>query len=196
MSAHRPSLPHAEVPVTQRTPIVAGRAAAIAERSRGTELDAVHALEAMEALESGPSTVAVTAGGRSAAVVPLGTPAPQPVATGIVERIVQVVEMQRNQAPPRAIAVDLPEFDGLRLVVSMRGDGSVHVAPSGVATTHSMVNPLLAAVGEALVENGFQLAPDGDGGRRSPHQEEEPAPRQPSTPPRRTIGARRTGLRI
>ena len=106
------------------------------------------------------------------------------------------VEMQQHLPPPRAIAIEIPEIEGLRLLVTMRMDGTVHVASSGTTSqvTDEQVTPLLQAVNDALTERGFDMSAD-TGGRQSARQDADDEPTQPRMQ-RFRRSARRTGLRI
>ena len=121
----------------------------------------------------------------------------QPVPSGLVDRVMQAVEMQRNQPPPRMVVVEVPELDGLRVMVAMQTDGKVHVTPlAGTAPVH-VAEPFVAAVTDALTADGFQMADGSDNSddrRRSgdPANSDETKPR-----PRRTRrNGRRAGLRL
>lgn len=116
--------------------------------------------------------------------------------TALVERVMTAVEMQQHLPPPRAIAIEIPEVEGLRLLVTMRMDGSIHVASSGTTAqvTNEQVTPLLQAVNEALTERGFDMSAD-TGGRQSTEQDANDEPVPPRTP-RFRRAARRSGLRI
>ncbi len=114
----------------------------------------------------------------------------------MVDRVVKLVQMQSQLPPPRSISVDLPEMEGLRLVVSMRSDGSVHLAPAGSNSQQASVSNLLTAVKDALSEQGFDLASDGQGR----HQERRSQDPQSDLPPRpfrpRRIWARQSGAEL
>ena len=184
--------PTVEPPVIHWSPSEAGRAATVAERSRGTELDAIRALDALETPAAVPRPAAAAGAGTTIVTAPQPQPQPAGGLAAIVERIVQAVEIQHHLPPPRAIAVDLPELDGVRLVVSIRGNGAVHVMPAP-GTANPGVTPLLGAVADALTENGFTLASDADADRGRRHHDDADEPR-PFRRPRRA--PRRAGLRI
>ncbi len=145
------------------------------------------------AFDPSVATADIAASGAQASAPTTPTNVPN---AALVERVMNAVEMQQHLPPPRAIAIEIPEIEGLRLLVTMRMDGTVHVASSGtsqqVANEH--VTPLLQAVNEALTERGFDMSAD-TGGRQSAHpdSDEEPIPPR-SNRFRRT--ARQRGLRI
>jgi hypothetical protein len=100
--------------------------------------------------------------------------------TALAERVLQAVELQANQPPPRTMVVDLPEIDGLRLVVSVRAGGEVHVVPASNSTSVHGLQPFLSELESVLADRGFVMT--GDGRRRggNPYNEEEQQlPRRP-----------------
>ncbi len=138
-------------------------------------------------LDGAVSTAAPTTSGLAPANMPNAA---------LVERVMNAVEMQQHLPPPRAIAIEIPEIEGLRLLVTMRMDGTVHVASSGTTSqvTDEQVTPLLQAVNDALTERGFDMSAD-TGGRQSARQDADDEPTQPRMQ-RFRRSARRTGLRI
>lgn len=100
----------------------------------------------------------------------------------IVARVVQAVEALENAPPPRRMTVEVPDSDGLRLQVAMRG-GEVHVsvqAGTGQPDLGAWGRELastLAARGMTL--GGFQTGTDDHPGRQ-PDQPDQPDPDQPS----------------
>lgn len=154
---------------------------------------------AQRATDPAPSATVATAG--STTGVTAGAPAPaSPIPTSqhaaLVNRVLQMVEHQQTQPPPRMVVVDMPELEGLRLMVALQADGKVHVAPiAGSAPTH-VADSFVTAVGEALAADGFNLADGRDNGRRDRRDVDEPAP-APQPRHRRTRRARRSsGLRL
>ena len=133
--------------------------------------------------------------------VATGTPsqAPQVQQSVLVERIMTAVELQRHLPPPRAIAIEIPEMEGLRLVVTMRMDGSLHIGSStpGQAALPEQAVPLLQAVNEALTERGFDMSAD-TGGRQGARQDTDDPARTPQAArtPRFRRSVRRAGLRL
>lgn len=134
---------------------------------------------------------------------PVSTPAhdgPRVAATGpaamssTIERIIQIVE--QTTTTPRAMVVELPETEGARLLVSMRGE-AVHVS---VASQGSGLpgHGWLSELGNALATRGFVpegLLADSREGRRSPYQNpDDPPPARSDSEPRRR--SRRPGLTL
>ena len=113
----------------------------------------------------------------------------------MVQRVISAVEMQQHLPPPRAISVEIPDMEGLRLLVTMRMDGTVHVGTSNQPGTQAdQLTPLLQAVHEALAERGFDTSSQRDERHSSP--EDEAAPPPPPRASRFRRSARRAGLRI
>ena len=122
----------------------------------------------------------------SSAAVPapidLGQPvthAPGPLAA----RILQIVELQAQLPPPRSMIVEIPEMNGLRLSVALRG-AEVHVAALGDDRAANTFRPWLGELAAALDHRGLRLSFAGGGtaGQRrgdDEHQRtaEEPPPR-------------------
>ncbi|MCP3977323.1 MAG: hypothetical protein GY720_22770 [bacterium] len=107
-----------------------------------------------------------------------------------------MVEHQQTQPPPRMVVVDMPELEGLRLMVALQADGKVHVAPIAGSAPAQIAEPFITAVGEALAADGFDLADSGEKDQRERRDIDEPAP-APQQRGRRTRRARRSsGLRL
>lgn len=102
----------------------------------------------------------------------------------IVARVVQAVEALENAPPPRRMTVEVPDSDGLRLQVAMRGT-EVHVSiQSGTG------QPDLGAWGRELAASlasrgmslgGFRAGADAQPGQQQP----QPQSDQPDAPPAR-----------
>jgi hypothetical protein len=140
------------------------------------------------------SPVPVATGTAAAANTGEGPQAPHP--SSLINRVLDAVELQRHLPPPRAIAVEIPEMEGLRLLVTMRMDGTVHVTSSmpGQAPAPGQAAPLLEAVEQALTDRGFEMNGGTDGRRNMQDQPEDNAgPERPNRFRRQTP---RTGLRI
>ena len=158
-------------------------------------LKTIQFTEANQAVEA-VSGVAAPAPGAAASDAPASTPA-QPVPSGLVDRVMQAVEMQRNQPPPRMVVVEVPELDGLRVMVAMQTDGKVHVTPlAGTAPVH-ISEPFVAAVADALTADGFQMA-DGSGNSDERRRSGDPASSENTNlkPRRSRRNGRRAGLRL
>jgi hypothetical protein len=158
----------------------------------GTPTDTTAPVPPSVAFDTG-ATALDGAGSVPPASAPTSMSAPN---AALVERVMNAVEMQQHLPPPRAIAIEIPEIEGLRLLVTMRMDGSVHVASSGTTaqSANEHVTPLLQAVNDALTERGFDMSAD-TGGRQSAHRDANDEP-VPPREPRFRRAARRTGLRI
>jgi hypothetical protein len=157
-----------------------------------TRSDATASVPPSVAFDAGVTTVD---GAGTAPPPPAQAPMSAPNAA-LVERVMNAVEMQQHLPPPRAIAIEIPEVEGLRLLVTMRMNGSVHVASSGTNAQvgNEQVTPLLQAVNDALAERGFDMSAD-TGGRQSANGDAHDEPVPPRSP-RFRRAARRTGLRI
>ena len=112
-----------------------------------------------------------------------------------IQRIVAIAEQSAGTGQ-RAMVVELPDTDGARLLVSMRGE-AVHVT---VASQGSGLpgQSWLSELATALTTRGFVpegLLADGNGGRRSPYQPQDdpPPPRPSDSPPRHT---QRSGISL
>ncbi len=91
--------------------------------------------------------------------------------TAAAERLIEIVERLAAAAPPRHLTVELPEMDGLRVQVAVRGS-EVHLRVVGGQTSGDAFGSLEQDLGRALRQRGFDLA--GSGGQTSGR-------RQPST---------------
>lgn len=110
----------------------------------------------------------------------------QPPASALAERVMQAIDMQRTQPPPRSMVVDIPELEGLRLVVSVRSAGHVTVTPASGTANPDVFAPFATDLSRVLAERGFVM--NGDSRRQgyNPYNEEEAPPA-----PRRSTGFRR-----
>lgn len=116
------------------------------------------------------------------------TPGPsvlQPQASALAERVMQAIDLQRTQPPPRSMVVDIPELEGLRLVVSVRSAGHVSVTPAANASNPDVFAPFATDLSRVLAERGFVM--NGDSRRQgyNPYDQDE------APPPRRNTGFRR-----
>jgi hypothetical protein len=109
----------------------------------------------------------------TAAVSAFAVPAASAQHTALAERVLEAVQLQANQPPPRTMIVDIPEIEGLRLVVSVRGGAEVHVVPTSGSTVSSGLQPFMNDLENVLAHRGFTMT--GDGRRRGgkEHQPEE-----------------------
>ena len=86
-----------------------------------------------------PQTVEIMTGG---AAPPTGSAAAEavlPQGSVLAERVMRAVDLQRTQPPPRSMVVDIPEVEGLRLVVSVRSGGHVTVTPAANSANAEVV---------------------------------------------------------
>lgn len=100
--------------------------------------------------------------------------------SALAERVLEAVELQANQPPPRTMIVDIPEIEGLRLVVSVRSGGEVHVVQSSASTGNQGLQGFLSELEGVLADRGFVMT--GDGRRRggNPSRDEQvDLPRRP-----------------
>jgi hypothetical protein len=118
-------------------------------------------------------------------VTDLGSPTAPAAPTAhsaLAERVLNAVELQANQPPPRTMVVDIPEIEGLRLVVSVRGGAEVHVVQSSASSAVNGLQPFMEELQGVLESRGFVMT--GDNRRRSnnPHQDEDQQRPRPSRP--------------
>ncbi|MCP4966786.1 MAG: hypothetical protein GY926_16355 [bacterium] len=97
--------------------------------------------------------------------------------SALAERVLRAVELQANQPPPRTMVVDIPEIEGLRLVVSVRGGAQVHVVPTSGSPTSDGFQPFMNELNGVLSERGFVMTGDG---RERGHNPNDPEQRLPT----------------
>jgi hypothetical protein len=97
----------------------------------------------------------------------------------------QAIDLQRSQPPPRSMVVDIPELEGLRLIVSVRSAGQVSVTPAANTANPEVFAPFATDLSRVLGERGFVM--NGDSRRQgyNPYNEDE------APPPRRSTGFHR-----
>lgn len=108
-------------------------------------------------------------------------------------RVLEALEKIRDQAPPSRVIVEVPELDGLRVLVDARGS-TVHVRAIGGDPTGMWFDALVRDLGPGLSARGFDLA-DPHGRSSSAWQ----GPRdEPDAPPsqRSVHRSRRKGVRL
>ena len=132
----------------------------------------------------------------TAASTPVTTPALPIQHSALAERVMQAVELQANQPPPRTMVVDIPEIEGLRLVVSVRSGAEVHVVPASASTATDGVQSFLDELQGVLENRGFVMT--GDDRRRNGQRQDqdEPAPPRPARPTFRRAERTDNDLRI
>ena len=137
-------------------------------------------------VESGPGLGTVQTAGSAPAASSAAADGIQPQASALAERVMQAIDLQRTQPPPRSMVVDIPELEGLRLVVSVRSAGHVSVTPAGNTANPDAFAPFATDLSRVLAERGFVM--NGDSRRQgyNPYSEEEAPPA-----PRRSTGFRR-----
>ncbi len=107
------------------------------------------------------------------------SPAAPVMHTALAERVLQAVELQANQPPPRTMIIDIPELEGLRLVVSVRSGAEVHVVPTSSSPVTSGLQPFMRELEGVLADRGFVMT--GDGRRRGGNEyrrDDEDLPRR------------------
>ncbi len=104
------------------------------------------------------------------------TPAPSVVPPMAVERVMRIVELQATAPPPRMAVVEIPELDGLRIMVSITDRGAVSVTALG-GLADSVQAPFMQSVATALETQGFLLDERNRG--RSEEQPQHPHRERP-----------------
>ncbi len=99
---------------------------------------------------NGPNSVST----QPSAAPTLAAPSMQ---TALAERVMRAVELQANQPPPRTMVVDIPEIEGLRLIVSVRGGAQVHVVPTTGSATPDSFQPFMDELSGVLSDRGFEM---------------------------------------
>ncbi|HXF73241.1 MAG TPA: hypothetical protein VNO79_11610 [Actinomycetota bacterium] len=100
-------------------------------------------------------------------------------------RILEVVERLQQVSPPRQVVVELPDLDGLRVLVEARGT-SVHVVVLHGPTHGRQLDALARELAAGLSARGFDLAEFSKGRGQAPDPEPEPPwPRRPAVGTRR-----------
>jgi hypothetical protein len=84
------------------------------------------------------------------------------------------------------MVVDIPEIEGLRLVVSVRSGGQVSVTPAIGSTNPDAFAPFTDDLSRVLSDRGFVMTGDGQRRGRNPYATEEQQP-----PSRRSTTFRR-----
>lgn len=144
-------------------------------------------------LFTAPTTAGQAATGSVTTASADTTPA-QPSA--LVERVMQAVDLQRTQPPPRSMVVDIPEIEGLRLVVSVRSGGQVSVAPALGSTNPDAFAPFAGDLSRVLTDRGFVMTGDDRRRGHNPHSADEQQPVPPRQPRFRRTAPIDNDLRI
>jgi hypothetical protein len=78
------------------------------------------------------------------------------------------------------MVVDIPEIEGLRLVVSVRSGGQVSITPAIGSTNPDAFAPFTDDLSRVLSDRGFVMTGDGRRRGRNPFatDEQQPAPRR------------------
>lgn len=121
------------------------------------------------------------------------TPTP---ASALAARVLQAIDLQRTQPPPRSMVVDIPEVEGLRLVVSVRAGGQVSVVPAPGWANADAYAPFADDVARVLADRGFVMTGDGRRQGRNPYSAEDTAPSRVARPTFRRPGPTDNDLRI
>lgn len=100
-------------------------------------------------------TAAMAGGERAAGTAPVPLLGPAGGADGgAVARVMAALEQLRNAGPPRSVSLELPELDGLRLRVSLRGARTVDVRIGGRLLDD---DGWLRDLGTAVASRGLEL---------------------------------------
>lgn len=125
-----------------------------------------------DAVDVKPATAfVIPASGSGSTPVEVGGHVAQPAivqSSALAERVMRAVDLQRTQPPPRSMVVDIPEVEGLRLVVSVRSNGQVTVAPAA-GSTDAAFAPFADDLSRVLEDRGFVM--NGDDRRRGHNQQ-------------------------
>jgi len=146
--------------------VVLGEARAVSLGEKATERDSAVTTSGRDTASLPASPESVSRG--SAPVGTFTSPAAPVQHTALAERVMEAVQLQANQPPPRTMIVDIPEIEGLRLVVSVRSGGEVHVVPTSSSSVSPGYQPFLSELEGVLAERGFVMT--GDGRRRGANQ--------------------------
>jgi len=136
-------------------------------------------------VESRPASVSVPAvaiEGLQSPVTPVTEPTIPAAPTqhsALAERVLQAVELQANQPPPRTMVVDIPEIEGLRLVVSVRSGAEVHVVQASNSAAGDGFQPFMDELQGVLEGRGFMMTGDGRRRGNSRYQDESEQRPQP-----------------
>ena len=146
---------------------------------------------------SSPAASAPTSGGGATA------PAPAAASRELVGRVLDALDLLEHAPPPRRMTIEVPDADGLRLHVSLRGS-EVHVAVQSGGAGSPDLSGWGRELSAGLASRGFDLGGFSTDGRGDPHG--EGAPRDEHDPrhaPRTDRGRRHpartstdTGLRL
>jgi hypothetical protein len=96
-------------------------------------------------------------------------------ASSLADRVMKAVDLQRSQPPPRSMVVDIPEVEGLRLVVSVRSASHVTVAPVA-GNADAAFAPFAEDLSRVLAQRGFVMNGEDRRGSRNQYGDDEPAP--------------------
>lgn len=146
---------------------------------------------------SSPAVAAPTSGGGATA------PAPAAASRELVGRVLDALDLLEHAPPPRRMTIEVPDADGLRLHVSLRGS-EVHVAVQSGGAGSPDLSGWGRELSAGLASRGFDLggfSTDGRGepdGRDRPRDDADaPAASGPGHDPRRPASTSTdTGLRL
>jgi hypothetical protein len=181
---HDPAVPAAAEAPTAATalaeaaaPAVPTAAEAAADAGARPQGDSRH----LDPVVATPSAATVEGARPQAAGTPEAATTAPTGHTAAAERLIEVVERLAAAAPPRHLTVELPELDGLRVQVAVRGS-EVHLRVVGGQTSGDAFGSLEQDLGRALRQRGFDLAGSGGqpSGRRQPSTAGAPAQTGPT----------------
>lgn len=123
-------------------------------------------------------TAAMAGGERAAGTAPVPLLGPAGGADGgAVARVMAALEQLRNAGPPRSVSLELPELDGLRLRVSLRGARTVDVRIGGrLLDDDGWLRDLGTAVASRGLELGEVDADDDDAAAGRRRRRADPPP--------------------
>jgi hypothetical protein len=158
--------------------------------------DATAPVDAAEPVAPTPATTAAAATADVAAA-DAGTEPGSAVAR-MVARVMDALDLLQNAPPPRRMTVDLPDVDGLRLHVALRGtEVSVTVLAGGTQGDAAGWGRDLTT---ALAARGFSLGGfdggAGEGRQRAPHEQPDEVPVPTATGRRPRPSSPDQGLRL
>lgn len=123
--------------------------------------------------------------------------AAEPVPSTALGRVLDAVEAAENAPPPHRVTVELPELEGLRLQIAVRGH-EVTVAVLGQRVDRVDSDALMRELHTALGGRGFSMTDQssGDGDERQPRHHEHPDRDRPADRPANRRPQQPSGLQL